>query len=748
MTSERESWAIVFHWHIEELPGLVVSVVAFLAVFYLKVMLTEHNHAVAERRKSEIRMASILSIAADAIITIDKDQHILQFNQGAEQIFGYHAEEVLGHPLDMLLPSHFVKIHRQHIRTFASASKSTRRMGELSQEIFGRRKDGSEFPADASISRLTMDGELTFTVILRDITDRMNLVEAIKKSEKHLRNVIDGLGPHMFVGLMTPEGVLIEANKPALEAAGLKSEDVLGKPFEETYWWSYSESVKQQLRDTIRRSAMGETCRYDVIIRVGEKHFVTIDFCLQPLLDEAGNIFYLIPSAVDITDRKRAENHIQHLRGVLESIRNVNQLIVHEKDKQKLLQGACDIISKTRHYRLAWIGMLQKDSKDVLPAARAGVEDDYLESVKITMDDSETGKGPTGIAVKTGMPSLMRDIASDPRYKPWREEALKHGYASSASIPLIHENSIYGALNVYSTIPDAFDAEEVKLLVEVSQDIAFALHSIELEEKRNRAEKALHKAHEELEAKVMERTTQLAQANLRLQELDKLKSMFIASMSHELRTPLNSIIGFSGIILQGIAGEVTEEQRKQLTIVKRSANHLLDLINDIIDVSKIEAEKVELSIEHFDLPSLVREVKESFILAAQEHGLELALSTPDSLTIESDKRRVRQILVNFVNNAVKFTDQGKIEIKVMKRGDVVEVSVMDTGIGVREEDMGYLLKAFSRIRTEGRVREGSGLGLYLSRKIAVLLGGGISAESEFGKGSTFTFTLPLRRRDT
>jgi PAS domain S-box-containing protein len=565
--SERESWAIVFLWHVEELPGLAVSVLALLAVLYLKNMITEHDQAVAERHKSESRLANIVDIAADAIITTDKDQHILHFNQGAEQIFGYQAEEVLGQPFDLLLPSRFVKVHQQHIRTFATAPKSTRRMGELSQDIFGRRKDGSEFPADASISRLSMDNQITFTVILRDVTDRVRLEEALKKSEKHLRNVLDGLGPHMLVGLMTPEGALIEANRPALEIAGLKPEDVLGKPFEQTYWWSYSESIKKQLHDAIHRVARGETCRYDVVIRVGENRFITIDFCLQPFLDEAGNITYLIPSAVDITERKRAEE-------------------------------------------------------------------------------------------------------------------------------------------------------------------------------------ALHKAHEELEAKVIERTNELAQANIRLQELDQLKSMFIASMSHELRTPLNSIIGFSGVILQGMSGEVTEEQRKQLTIVKRSANHLLGLINDIIDVSKIEADKVELAIERFDLPSLVREVKESFTLAAQEHDLALALATPDSLTIESDKRRVKQILVNFMSNAVKFTDQGKIEIKVVKRGDVVEISVMDTGIGIREEDMGHLLKAFNRIRTEGRISEGSGLGLYLSRKIAILLGGGISAESEFGKGSTFTFILPLRRMST
>jgi len=470
----------------------------------------------------------------------------------------------------------FLRGDQHYIRTFATAPKSTRRMGELSQGIFGRRKDGSEFPADASISRLAMDNQITFTVILRDITDRVRLHDAIKKSEKHLRNVLNGLGPHMLVGLMTLEGTLIEANRPALEIAGLKPEDVSGKPFEETYWWSYSESVKQQLRDTIRRAARGETCRYDVVVRVGEGRFITIDFCLQPLLDEAGNVFYLIPSAVDITERKRAEDHIQYLRSVLEAIRNVNQLIVHEKNQQKLLQGTCDIINQTRQYKLVWIGMLQEGAKDVLPAAQAGFEDGYLKSVKITMDDSETGKGPTGTAIKTKIPFVLRDIARDSRYKPWREQALKRGYASSASVPLVHENKVFGALNVYSIIPDAFDEEEVNLLAEVSQDIGFALHSIELEEKHKCAEEAPHKAHEELEAKVMERTNELAQANIRLQELDQLKSMFIASMSHELRTPLNSIIGFSSIILQGMTGEITEEQRKQLTIVKRSANHLLD----------------------------------------------------------------------------------------------------------------------------------------------------------------------------
>ena len=265
----------------------------------------------------------------------------------------------------------------------------------------------------------------------------------------------------------------------------------------------------------------------------------------------------------------------------------------------------------------------------------------------------------------------------------------------------------------------------------------------DMTEKRKQAEEALKKAYDKLEVKVAERTKELYQANIQLKELDQLKSMFIASMSHELRTPLNSIIGFTGIILQGIAGEITEEQKKQLTMVKNSANHLLSLINDIIDVSKIEAGKVELFIEEFDLIKTVQEIKDSFKVAVDEKGLKMLLELPRELVIKSDERRVKQIIMNFVSNAVKFTDEGKIEIKASKKDEMVDIYVRDTGIGMRKEDINRLFNAFSQIPIEGRTEEGTGLGLYLSKKIADLLGGDISAESGFGKGSEFTFTLPL-----
>ncbi|MBA7567074.1 Sensor histidine kinase RcsC [subsurface metagenome] len=247
---------------------------------------------------------------------------------------------------------------------------------------------------------------------------------------------------------------------------------------------------------------------------------------------------------------------------------------------------------------------------------------------------------------------------------------------------------------------------------------------------RKRAEEELKKYHEHLEELVKKRTSELEgktgeleQANIRLQELDRLKSMFIASMSHELRTPLNSIM-------------------------KNSANHLLTLINDVIDVSKIETDRVELFIEDFNLADLMQGVKESFKVAADEKDLKLSLKMPERLIIKSDERRTKQVIMNLVSNALKFTDRGEIEIKVKKKDERVKVSVADTGIGIKKENMEKLFKQFSRIYVQGKpITEGTGLGLYLSKKIVNLLGGQLKAESEFGKGSKFTFTFPLEYKE-
>ncbi|MGD9116805.1 MAG: PAS domain S-box protein [Dehalococcoidia bacterium] len=199
-----------------------------------------------------------------------------------------------------------------------------------------------------------------------------------------------------------------------------------------------------------------------------------------------------------VAELEASENELRSLSSVLMAIRNINQLIVREKDKPRLLQKACRILHRVREYRFVWIGLIEEGHKRVIPVAKAGVEHKYLDSVKITWDDSPSGRGPTGMAIKTRQPDLLENIAENPRSAPWREEARKRGYNSSAAIPLIHGGKVYGALNVYSSETDGFSDAEIDLLVEMSGDLAFAIKAIDEETARQRAEHNLKERMKEI----------------------------------------------------------------------------------------------------------------------------------------------------------------------------------------------------------------------------------------------------------
>ncbi len=256
-----------------------------------------------------------------------------------------------------------------------------------------------------------------------------------------------------------------------------------------------------------------------------------------------------------------------------------------------------------------------------------------------------------------------------------------------------------------------------------------------------------------LEKKVAERTAELEEANRKLLEIDRLKSLFIASMSHELRTPLNSIIGFSSILLKEWLGPLTGEQKENLATVLRAGKLLLALINDVIDVSKIEAGLIDVHLDEFDLFDVVTEAVTALEGEAQEKGLDLRA---DSLHLRmvADRRRLLQCLLNLLTNAVRYTEKGWIslsgalvggEAPETAAGSCVEIVVADTGIGIREADAAKLFEPFVRLESPLRVKvAGTGLGLYLTRKLARdVLGGDISCTSEYGRGSKFALTIPV-----
>ena len=260
---------------------------------------------------------------------------------------------------------------------------------------------------------------------------------------------------------------------------------------------------------------------------------------------------------------------------------------------------------------------------------------------------------------------------------------------------------------------------------------------------RRAAEDELRAAQSELEHRVQARTAELATALSKAQEVDRLKSEFLATMSHELRTPLNSIIGFTEIVLAGIPGPINDEQKKQLQFVFGSARHLLHLINDLLDLARIESGRVEPALERLAPRAVIDEALETIRPLAERKGLRLTAELDLPPVISADRKMLFQVLLNLLGNAVKFTERGSVTLSARHTATQIEIAVRDTGIGIKPDQMGLLFEAFRQV--DGSVQrryEGTGLGLYLCKRIIDLLGGTIRAASEFGRGSTFTFTLP------
>jgi len=311
------------------------------------------------------------------------------------------------------------------------------------------------------------------------------------------------------------------------------------------------------------------------------------------------------------------------------------------------------------------------------------------------------------------VPTLSADIQTDERNRRKAlTSALRSGDRSAAVAPLLIGDKAIGTLTVVNNKrKKVFTPDDLNLVTMLAGQAAIAIQNAQLYEAA--------------------------------QEADLLKSAFLATMSHELRTPLNSILGFTGIMLQGLAGPLNDEQTKQLGMVRGSSRHLLDLINDVLDISKIEAGQIEIVSEPFDMRQAVENVVRTVTPLAQKKGLAMTIKiAPEVSQITNDRRRVEQILINLVNNAIKFTEKGDVCIECQVSDDGLVIRVVDTGIGIKPEDMDKLFETFRQIDTElNRQYEGTGLGLSICKKLVEMLGGEIWVESEWGVGSTFPFTL-------
>ena len=333
------------------------------------------------------------------------------------------------------------------------------------------------------------------------------------------------------------------------------------------------------------------------------------------------------------------------------------------------------------------------------------------------------GEGATGQAALRRTPAEVTDLLDPQEYQVVRIRSVftRLGYRSALAIPLLLDQRILGALTVWRREPGSFPPETVNLLQTFATQSALAIQNARL--------------FREIEAKGRE-----------LEVASRHKSQFLANMSHELRTPLNAILGYTELLNDGIYGDLPQKAGDVMSRIDRSGKHLLGLINDVLDLSKIEAGQLELGLADYSLQEVVHAVVTQVESLAAEKGLALRVALPPGLPAgRGDERRLAQVLLNLVGNAIKFTEAGEVRLAARVDGDAFVVSVADTGPGIAEADRQRIFDEFQQADSSStRKKGGTGLGLSIARRIVELHGGRIWVESTVGRGSTFSFQVPVR----
>ncbi|MEQ8958828.1 MAG: PAS domain S-box protein, partial [Coleofasciculus sp. C2-GNP5-27] len=609
-------------------------------------------------------------IAKDAIISIDSEQRIILFNQGAEQMFGYKPDQVLSKPLDLLLPHNLKTIHRQHITHFADSTGTARQMGERN-ELFGRRQDGTEFPMEASISKLQLNGEIIFTAILRDISDRKQAELALSQQKEILQAIFDAL-PVMLCFVNDRSKV-----------------QLINPAFEQTLGWSLAEI--QNIDNIIAElypnpeycasvlefvlKADGTWRDFQTRIRTGE----IIDTTWANIRLPDGSILGI---GKDITDRKKAELALQEREYRLRTLAdNLPNGLIYQLVREP---------NGTFHFSYITAGI----ERLVGIKPEAVIQDASVLFNLIVDEDRQLNyqlneESWRNLSIYE-MQMRKRTPSGD----------LQWSYVRSAPRRLADGRTIWDGIEI-----DITDIKKTEI--------------------------------------------ELAQAKDAAEAANRAKSAFLASMSHELRTPLNGILGYAQILKPN--PNLTQKQKDGLEIIYQCGEHLLTLINDILDLSKVEAGKLELYPEDFHFPSFLVGLCEIFRLKAIQQDIAFIYNPPTPIpqVVHGDEKRLRQVLMNLLSNAVKFTDTGTVTFTVsiinqeQRTNDNICFQVEDTGIGMSAEDLETIFLPFEQVKDSSRHHEGTGLGLAITQKLITLMESQIRVESHPGIGSKFWFEVEL-----
>ena len=395
---------------------------------------------------------------------------------------------------------------------------------------------------------------------------------------------------------------------------------------------------------------------------------------------------------------------------------------------QLIVERARDLLQA----EVCLLALRQEGSDTFAIQAHRGIVPEALVGLRI-----RPGEGLGGRVIATGLPMMAGDYSTEYVDSPFLQIVREAGIRSAVAVPLKFHAAVIGVLYVHSSVPGKFRDEDQQLLGALADQAAIAIENARLfEQVRRHAE--------ELEAKVEARTRELQEANQRLEDASRHKSEFLANMSHELRTPLNAIIGFTRLVMRRSQGVLPTKQYENLEKIVISADHLLGLINDILDLSKIEAGRMEVRLGSVDLGALVDGCLRTVEPTIKSERLRLLkVMDPDLPTLWTDQDKLKQIVINLLSNAIKFTEAGTITVTARAENGKMAIAVADTGIGIPQDALELIFEEFRQVDSSStRKHGGTGLGLSISRHFARLLGGDIAVRSTLGVGSTFTVTLP------
>ena len=570
---------------------------------------------------------------------------------------------------------------------------------------------------------------------LADSLTALSIMRDLAQSERRYRRIVDTANEGIWV--LDQQAKTTFVNAKLCEMLGYSANEMQGRAMVDFIDAAEADSHRQQMQT--RRA--GNPGNYERCLLGKDGRSVWTQISAVPIFDEDNSFQGSFAMLTDISERKLAEASLQRLNRELRAISNCNQALIRATDEQNLLDTVCRIVCAEAGYLAAWIGYVEDDSQRVTGVAWAGTENCLQNHVDMAVGQTQ----PAATAARNNHCVSIQDIAAVPPGTAWRDAALQCGFRSCIALPIQdHAGTTFAVLTIYAAQTDAFTEDEMRLLQELAGDLAYGLMALRTQTQRQKAEDELRQYKDQLEETIQQRTAELVLTRDAAEAANKAKSQFLANMSHELRTPLNAILGFSAMLRRD--PQATARQREDLDVINRSGEHLLALINDVLEVSKIEAGRLQLDSAAFDLGNLVRDIAEMMRLRATEKGLQLLLEQSSAVPryIKGDEARLRQILINLVGNAVKFTAQGAITIRFGMTQDTrphLLIEVEDSGPGISQDDQQRLFEPFVQLAKSGEQR-GTGLGLTITRQFVRMMGGRIDVDSELGRGSLFRVELP------